>query len=105
MPGNSAYHALQSRVERRFSRGLQLTASYTWSRFLDSTSEGGSGGGFIGNSILITTVRFSGGSAIEMDPRAMGFASALISFLINSERRKHTGPGIVPPDVCVADAE
>jgi hypothetical protein len=39
--GNSAYHSLQSRVERRFSRGFQLTASYTWSRFIDSTSEGG----------------------------------------------------------------
>ena len=38
--GNSAYHALQSRVERRFGRGFQLTASYTWSRSLDSTSEG-----------------------------------------------------------------
>jgi hypothetical protein len=38
--GNSAYHSLQSRVERRFARGFQLTASYTWSRSLDSTSEG-----------------------------------------------------------------
>jgi hypothetical protein len=39
--GNSAYHSLQSRLERRFSRGIQFTASYTWSRYLDSTSEGG----------------------------------------------------------------
>jgi outer membrane receptor protein involved in Fe transport len=39
--GNSAYHSLQARVDRRFSGGFQLTASYTWSRFLDSTSEGG----------------------------------------------------------------
>jgi hypothetical protein len=38
--GNSAYHSLQSRLERRFARGFQLTASYTWSRSLDSTSEG-----------------------------------------------------------------
>ena len=38
--GNSAYHALQARVDRRFAGGFQLSASYTWSKFLDSTSEG-----------------------------------------------------------------
>lgn len=38
--GNSAYHALQARVDRRFARGFQLAASYTWSKFIDSTSEG-----------------------------------------------------------------
>ena len=37
--GNSAYHALQTRLDRRFSRGFQLDASYTWSKFIDSTSE------------------------------------------------------------------
>ncbi|MGH9162781.1 MAG: TonB-dependent receptor, partial [Vicinamibacteraceae bacterium] len=30
--GNSQYHALQSRVERRFANGFQLQANYTWSR-------------------------------------------------------------------------
>ena len=39
--GNSTYHALQARVDRRFAGGFQLSASYTWSKFLDSTSEGG----------------------------------------------------------------
>jgi len=38
--GNSAYHALQWRVDRRFARGFQLAASYTWSRNIDSNSEG-----------------------------------------------------------------
>ena len=38
--GNSAYHSLQTRVERRFARGFQVTASYAWSKSLDSTSEG-----------------------------------------------------------------
>jgi hypothetical protein len=38
--GNSAYHALQARVEQRFARRFQLAASYSWSKFLDSTSEG-----------------------------------------------------------------
>ncbi len=38
--GNSAYHALQARSDRRFGHGYQLAASYTWSKFVDSTSEG-----------------------------------------------------------------
>jgi hypothetical protein len=38
--GNSSYHALQARIDRRFVHGFQLAASYTWSKFLDSTSEG-----------------------------------------------------------------
>jgi carboxypeptidase family protein len=39
--GNSAYHALQIRLDRRFVHGFQLTAAYTWSKFIDSTSDGG----------------------------------------------------------------
>jgi hypothetical protein len=38
--GNSSYHAMQWSVDRRFARGFQVTASYTWSRNIDSTSEG-----------------------------------------------------------------
>jgi outer membrane receptor protein involved in Fe transport len=38
--GNSTYHAMQWRVERRFARGFQINASYTWSKNLDSSSEG-----------------------------------------------------------------
>jgi len=37
--GKSAYHAFQTRMERQFSGGFQLDASYTWSRLIDSTSE------------------------------------------------------------------
>ena len=38
--GNSVYHSLQARLDRRFTHGFQATASYTWSKSLDSTSEG-----------------------------------------------------------------
>jgi hypothetical protein len=37
--GNSSYHALQARLDRRFSRGFQLSASYTWSKNIDSISD------------------------------------------------------------------
>jgi hypothetical protein len=38
--GNSSYHAFEAHLDRRFARGFQLAAAYTWSKFLDSTSEG-----------------------------------------------------------------
>jgi hypothetical protein len=39
--GNSAYNALQIRLDRRFAHGFQLTAAYTWSKFIDSHRDGG----------------------------------------------------------------
>jgi hypothetical protein len=38
--GNSSYHSLEAQVEHRYSHGFQLTGAYTWSKSLDSTSEG-----------------------------------------------------------------
>jgi hypothetical protein len=36
--GYSWYHALQSRVERRFMKGFTLTGTWTWSKFMEATS-------------------------------------------------------------------
>ncbi|HKU76582.1 MAG TPA: TonB-dependent receptor [Pyrinomonadaceae bacterium] len=36
--GNSNYHALQARFQRRMSRGLSALASYTWSKSIDDAS-------------------------------------------------------------------
>ena len=33
--GNSTYHSLQARIEKRFSQGLTFTAAYTFSRLID----------------------------------------------------------------------
>ncbi len=38
--GNSSYHSLQAHLERRLARGFQLSVSYTWSKMIDSTSDG-----------------------------------------------------------------
>ena len=38
--GNSSYHALQASLNRRITRGFQLAPAYTWSKLIDSTSEG-----------------------------------------------------------------
>ena len=36
--GNSSYNALQTEVAHRLNRGLQIRASYTWSKNLDMNS-------------------------------------------------------------------
>ncbi len=45
--GHSSYHALQLKVERRFSQGLALLFAYTHSKTMDNTAELG---GFLGAS-------------------------------------------------------
>jgi hypothetical protein len=37
--GNGLFHALQTRYEHRFTRGLSLTAAYAWSHMIDDISE------------------------------------------------------------------
>lgn len=40
--GVSSYHALVARFDKRFSAGFNILATYTWSKFLNNTNEGGS---------------------------------------------------------------
>lgn len=37
--GSSTYHSLQTSIEKRFSKGYQFSAHYTWSAFIDDQSE------------------------------------------------------------------
>jgi hypothetical protein len=36
--GNSTYHGASAQVQRRFSKGLQFTSAYTWSKLIDDTT-------------------------------------------------------------------
>jgi hypothetical protein len=45
---SSAYHGLMFKFDKRFSRGLQGMASYTWSKNLDYGGSAASGGGATG---------------------------------------------------------
>jgi len=38
--GNSNYHALQARFERRFARGASVGAAFTWSKLISDSSDG-----------------------------------------------------------------
>ena len=49
--GNSTYHALNLKMEKRYSNGLNFLANYTWSKFLDDIEAnneiaGGEGNGY-----------------------------------------------------------
>jgi hypothetical protein len=47
---NSIYNALQVKMEKRFSRGLQFLLTYTWSKSIDSASVMGSGTTWLGGT-------------------------------------------------------
>jgi Carboxypeptidase regulatory-like domain/TonB dependent receptor len=47
---NSDYHALQLRVEKKFSRGLELLGNYTWSKTLDDSSVSGGNTTWLGGT-------------------------------------------------------
>jgi Carboxypeptidase regulatory-like domain len=36
--GNSTYHGASGQLQKRFSKGLQMTAAYTWSHLIDDTT-------------------------------------------------------------------
>ena len=40
---NSIYHALQAKLERRFSKGFSLLAAFTWSKSIDDDSDNSEG--------------------------------------------------------------
>ena len=60
--GNSNYHALQSRLERRFANGFQMQANYTWSRSLGIAGNDDSDGSPLSTSrsSTISTARSTG---------------------------------------------
>lgn len=43
--GNSSYHGFNLKVEKRFSKGLNLLSNYTWSKFLDDVQSASDAGG------------------------------------------------------------
>ncbi len=51
---NSIYHALQVRIEKQFSQGLQFLLTYTWSKSIDNASATDDSTVFLGGGILNT---------------------------------------------------
>lgn len=70
----SVYHSLQASLTKRFSRGLQMLASYTWAKSLDNASGQGAGAGFGG----------------VVNPGAVGETSGILGNQFNN--RANRGP-------------
>ncbi len=49
--GNSNYHALQTRIEKRFSHGLSFLMSYVWSKTISDSRGGADAGGTSPNAV------------------------------------------------------
>jgi carboxypeptidase family protein len=68
----STYHALLTKVQKRFSSGLQFLGSYTWSKAIDISSERGNGdrgGGFEGGDPRDLIDYFRGRSGFDIRHR------------------------------------
>jgi hypothetical protein len=68
--GQSTYHSLQASLTRRFSRGLQFAAAYTFSKSMDNTSAAGGGAGSNGTLDTGNGIDTSGVVGNQVDPRA-----------------------------------
>ncbi len=55
--GNSTYHALNLKAEKRFSRGLSYLVNYTWSKFIDDVEAANEAGGEQGNGYTHVQLR------------------------------------------------
>ena len=70
---SSVYHGLATKLERRFSSGLQFLAAYTFSRNLDYGGSAASGGGSVGGPQTITNIRAGRGpSGFDVKHRFIG---------------------------------
>jgi hypothetical protein len=70
---NSIYNAVQLRIEKRFSQGLQFQFSYTFQKSLDDSSLGSSGYLFLGGGAAETNAR---------DPNSLRTDRSLSAFSI-----------------------
>ena len=59
----STYHGLLTKLDKRFSNGIQFLLSYTYSKAIDFGGSAGSGGGATGGPQTITCIRCSRGAS------------------------------------------
>ncbi|MBL8228058.1 MAG: TonB-dependent receptor [Bryobacterales bacterium] len=54
--GNSVYHAMQIKWEKRFSKGLTALAHYTWSKMIDDVSHSSGNVAWLGGSTALQNI-------------------------------------------------
>ena len=77
MIGSGTYNSLQTKLTRRLSTGLQVTAAYTWSHTLDnSASAFGTSGGVLVTNNGVPLLQYERGNA-DTDQRQLFTLSSL----------------------------
>lgn len=84
--GNSTYHAMNLKVEKRYSKGLNFLANYTWSKFLDDVEAGNEVAGGEGNGYTHIELRKLDKSYSGNDMRHRLIASSLYEIPIGAGR-------------------
>jgi hypothetical protein len=54
--GDSSYHALQLKLDKRFSRGFSMLAHYTWGKMIDNVSHSSGNVSWLGGSTSIQNI-------------------------------------------------
>lgn len=85
--GNSNYHALNMKVERRYSQGLNLLANYTWSKYLDNVEGGNEFAGGEGNGYTHPELRSLDRSYSGNDLRHRIIGSSVYELPVGKGRR------------------
>ena len=89
--GNSTYHALNLKVEKRFSHGLNMLGNYTWAKFIDDVEGGSELGGGNGNGYQHLQLRGLDKSLSGADIRHRLAYSSLYELPVGKGRRWQPG--------------
>ena len=85
--GNSSYHALSVKAEKRYSHGLNFLTHYTWSKFLDDVEANNELGGSAGNGYTHIELRRLDKSLAGANLRHRMIASAVYELPLGHNRR------------------
>jgi hypothetical protein len=85
--GNSTYHALNLKTEKRYSGGLNFLMNYTWSKFLDDVEANGELAGGEGNGYTHIERRRADKSYAGNDVRHRLIASSVYELPVGKNRK------------------
>jgi carboxypeptidase family protein/TonB-dependent receptor-like protein len=93
--GNSTYHSLNLKVEKRFSHGLNLLGNYTWAKFLDDVEGSSELGGGNGNGYQHIQLRRLDKAMSGADIRHRLACSSLYELPVGKGRRWQPGNAVL----------
>jgi hypothetical protein len=85
--GNSSYHAMNLKLEKRYSGGLNFLMNYTWSKFLDTVEANGELAGGEGNGYTHIDLRSLDKSYSGNDIRHRYIASSVYELPVGKGKR------------------